>query len=273
VSTAARLERAARFLAALSSPDDAAASRLKALLHPQARFMTLGREGEGAEAVASLVLQGPNGELARRLDWSQPEPAGDQVHVTGTRREGTRDRGLVIVLGFEGDAISLVQQQRTPPPPPEAQPIVLPEDLRRMVNHALVERHPMLVAYTDPEGQPVLSFRGSVQVDGDDRLAMWIRSSDGDFIRAIRRNPRVALVYRNEDTKATYNFQGRARVSDSPDDRRRIFEASPQAERAHDFAMLGVSVIVELDKVEGYAGLGPAGQVDQIRMLRDRTAV
>ncbi len=130
----------------------------------------------------------------------------------------------------------------------------------------------MLMAYTDPQGQPVLSFRGSVQAYGDDQLAMWIRSADGAFVRAIRGNPRVALVYRNEETKATYNFQGRARVSDLETDRKRVFDASAEAERAHDFAMLGVAVLVDLDRVEGYSGLGPAGQVGQILMLRGAVA-
>jgi hypothetical protein len=113
-----------------------------------------------------------------------------------------------------------------------------------------------------------MSFRGSVQAYGDDQLAMWIRSADGAFIGAIRQNPKLALVYRNEETKATYNFQGRARVSELESDRRRVYEASPEAERHHDFAKLGVVVLVDLDRVEGYAGLGPAGQVDQIRLLR-----
>jgi hypothetical protein len=141
------------------------------------------------------------------------------------------------------------------------------------VDNALVERHPMLMAYSDPDGQPVLSFRGSVQAWGDDQLAMWVRSADGAFMQAIRRNPRVALVYRNEESKATYNFQGRARVSDLESDRQRVFAAAPEAERGHDFAMLGVVVLVDLDRVEGYAGLGPAGQVDQLRMLRGAPAI
>ncbi len=129
-------------------------------------------------------------------------------------------------------------------------------------------RRPMLVAYADPEGQPVLSFRSSVQAYGDDQLAMWIRSANGAFIQAIRNNPRVAFVYRNEETKATYNFQSRARVSELESDRHRVFDASPEAERGHDFAMLGVVVLVDLDRVKGYAGLGPSGQMDQVRMLR-----
>ncbi|MDB5829751.1 MAG: hypothetical protein JWQ73_3971, partial [Variovorax sp.] len=34
-----------------------------------------------------------------------------------------------------------------------------------------------------------------------------------------------------------------------------------------------VVVLVDLDRVEGYAGLGPAGQVDQLRMLRGAPAI
>lgn len=264
-----RLVAAHAFLEALAAPQKEVAGRLVSLLHPEARFMTLGKSANGAAAVAGELQRGPNGELARRLRWQAPQVVGVTVRLIGERATGTRDRGLVVTLGFDGDAIALVQQQRTPPPPPEARPIALPEALKQMVGNALAERHPMLVAYSDPEGQPVLSFRGSVQAYSDDQLAMWIRSADGAFVRAIRSNPRLALVYRNEETKATYHFQGRARVSDLESDRQRVFDASPEAERAHDFAMLGVVVLVDLDRVEGYAGLGPSGQVDQVRMLRD----
>ena len=267
-----RLDTATRFLAALLAPPQQAHAKLLALLHPQAKFMTLGKEAAGAAAVADVLQAGPNGELARKLQWQAPLAVGEQVRLVGERHPGSMDRGLVVTLGFEGYAIALVQQQRTPPPPPQATPIVLPPALKAMIDNALVERHPMLVAYCDPQGQPVLSFRGSVQAWSDDQLAMWIRSADGAFLQAIRRNPRLALVYRNEDSKATYNFQGRARVTDLPADRQRVFDAAPQAERAHDFAMLGVAVLVDLDRVEGYAGLGPGGQVGQVRMLRDAAA-
>jgi hypothetical protein len=245
---------------------------LLALLQPQVRYMVLGKQLAGAEAVADELLAGNNGELARRLDWQAPQATGSEVRLTGVRRAGTRDRGLVVTLGFEGDAIALVQEQRTPPPPVQAQPVALPQALKRRIDNALAERHPMLVAHVDARGQPVLSFRGSVQVFSDDQLAMWIRSAEGGFIQALRANPRIALMYRDEDAKATYQFQGRARVTATLAERRAIFDRAPAVERAHDFAMLGAAVVVDLDRVEGYAGLGPQGQVDGIRMLRDDAA-
>jgi hypothetical protein len=150
----------------------------------------------------------------------------------------------------------------------EAAGIVIPVAVREMVGRALVERHPMLVSYVDEDDRPVLSFRGSTQVIGDDRLAIWVRHADGHFIRAISRNPHVALMYRNEDTKATYQFQGRASVSDAEADRQRVFDNSPEAERDHDPERRGVVLVIELDRLEGYAGLGPDGRIDPVSMVR-----
>jgi len=272
VSATNALQSAQRLQQARALGGNAGRAQLLALLAPDARYMVLGKEVAGAEAVANELVTGTNAELARRLDWTAPEPVGAQVRLAGQRRAGTRDRGLVLTLHFEGDTIAIVQEQRTTPPALEAQAIVLPEALKRRIDNALAERHPMLVAHVDAQGQPILSFRGSVQVHADDQLAMWIRNAEGGFIAAIRANPRIALMYRDEEAKATYQLQGRARVTEASAERERIFQRAPAAERAHDFAKLGAAVVVDLDRVEGYAGLGPQGQVDGIRMLRDPAA-
>jgi hypothetical protein len=122
------------------------------------------------------------------------------------------------------------------------------------------------MAYCDLENQPVQTFRGSLQVFSDTQLAMWIRSPEGAFIQSIQKNPRVSFVYRNEDTKATYSLQGKARVSNSENDRDIVYGRSAIAEQDHDFAKLGVVVLVDLEKIEGYSGLGPSGQLNQIKL-------
>lgn len=264
------LQVAQRFQEARSAGASGRGS-LVVLLRPQARYQALGMEVSGAEAVADALLAG-NGELARRLRWLPPERVDGHVRLRGARLPDTRDRELIVTLSFDGDTIALVQEQRMPAPPATARPLVLPESLKRRIDNALVDRHAMLVGHVDAQGQPVLSFRGSVQVFGDDRLALWIRNADGAFIRAIGSNPRIALMYRDEEAKATYQFQGRAHVTADRAERERVFRRAAQAEQAHDFAMLGAAVIVDLDRVEGYAGLGPEGQVDVIRLLRDAAA-
>lgn len=245
-------------------------SELQSLLHPRVVFMRLGRTVEGAAAVAAELQSEATLAAWRGLRFLPPvEVDGGAVRLIGERAPGTRDRELVVTLRIEDGAIVQLQQQRQPAPAAPVVRLAIPPAVRAAVDRALVERHPMLLAYTTPLGQPVLSYRGSTQVHSDDQLAMWVRNPDGEFIRAIAANPRVALMYRNEDSRATYQFQGRARVSASPEDRRIVFERSAEAERAHDFAMLGVAVIVDLDRLEGYEGVGPGGQVGQLRMLRD----
>jgi hypothetical protein len=247
---------------------EGAAAALDALLDRNASFVALGKTLSGAAAVRGELLLDTTRETWRALRWQPAQAVDGMLRLHGDRAPGTRDRGLVLTLRADGEHIVRIEQQRTPPPPPPAAPLVLPDDLRRAIDHALIEKHPMLLAYADERGQPVLSYRGSTQVDGDDRLAMWVRNRDGAFIRAIAVNPRVALMYRNEETRATYQLQGRARVSDDPADRRRVFDRAAEAERAHDFAMLGAAVLIDLDRVEGYAGVGPQGQVGQIHLQR-----
>lgn len=147
--------------------------------------------------------------------------------------------------------------------------VKLSTEIKSLVDNALVRRHPMVVAYVDASGQPILSFRGSTQSFSDDQLAIWVRNADGNFLNSIAEHPKVALMYRDEDSKATYQFQGRARVSTDETVRTCIYAKMPQAERDHDPAQTGVALIIDLDRVEGWAGMSPNGQIGKVRMLRD----
>jgi hypothetical protein len=50
--------------------------------------------------------------------------------------------------------------------------------------------------------------------------------------------------------------------------RRTVFESAAKVEQDHDFARAGVAVIIDLDRVEGYAGLSPTGPANPVRMAR-----
>jgi hypothetical protein len=173
-------------------------------------------------------------------------------------------------LGFQNDRIAAIEQQLLlPMRPAPATALRLTDELKGLVNNALATRHPMPLAYVDVEGQPVLSFRGSTQAFSDTQIAIWVRNSGGGLIAAIARNPRIALMYRDEDKKATFQFQGRAWIASQERDRRKVYEAAHKVEQDHDFARLGVALIIDLDRVEGYAGLSAAGQVGRVNMRRE----
>jgi len=206
----------------------------------------------------------------RDMNWSAPQPDGERVKVTGKLPPGGPSPGLILVFEFSGERIAAIRQQPLfGGAPAPATPVRLTEEIKQLVDNALASRHPMVVAYVDALGQPILSFRGSTQSFGDDRLAIWVRNSDGNFLNAIKANPKLGLMYRDEESKATYQFQGRARVSTDEGDRRRIYEKMAEAERNHDPARTGVALIIELDRVEGWSGMSPNGPVGRVRMLRD----
>ena len=248
---------------------DGKAAALQALLHPDVRLMALGKTLEGAAAVLHELLGDDARAAWSALQWRAAIAVGDAWRLVGERASGTRDRGLVVTLALRDGLVHTLQLQRVPPPPPPATKLRLPAEIRQAIDSALVGKRPMLLAHVGPDGQPVQSFRGSTQVFADDQLAMWVRNPYGDFIRAITLNPRVALMLRNEEQRSTYQFQGRARVCSDEAVHQQVFARSPQAERAHDFAMLGVAVLIDLDRVEGWAGVGPHGQIGQVNMRRD----
>lgn len=245
---------------------------LQALLHDQVCALALGRRADGTQDVLRELVAIATTADAAGMRWHAPTLQDGRVVLVGESPADRPERGYVLTVRAQGSRIIQLAQQRTAPRPAVAAPLHLPQALRIMINGALEDRHPMLLAHVDSHGQPTLSFRGSLQVHGDDALSLWVRNPQGGFISAIRANPRVAMMYRNEQTKATYQLKGRARVADAATERQAVYDAAPQVERDHDFAMAGAAVIVALDSVEGYAGLGPGGQIDRIRLMRSPAA-
>ncbi len=138
--------------------------------------------------------------------------------------------------------------------------LALTDELKTLVNNALADGAPLLLAAVSADGKPVLSFRGSVQTFADDALGLWVRNGQGGTLEAIRANPNVALVYRSATTPVL-QFHGRARIAEDEAERAQVFESAPERERNSDPERKGVAVIVDLDAVQGVLKFGPDGPV------------
>ena len=128
-------------------------------------------------------------------------------------------------------------------------PLALTDDFKNAINNALADRAPILFAAVDDIGQPALSFRGSAQVYSDREICLWIRNQDGGFLASIAGNPRVALMYRNPETRLAFQAHGEARRVDDEATRQRIYEMAPEAERNADAEQKGTAVIVEVVRI------------------------
>jgi hypothetical protein len=164
---------------------------------------------------------------------------------------GAAPQKLSLSFAFDGsDKIKRVeQQQQAAPPQPSAE--TLPGFVRGIINSALANSTPIVVAYTDENGQPILSLRGSTQVYSETQLCIWVRNADGGIIRSVARNPRLSLLYRDSKTRTTLIIQGRGHVETSPGVRERVFHLSPEVEQNHDTARKGAALIVDITSLQG----------------------
>lgn len=136
--------------------------------------------------------------------------------------------------------------------------IVLPEAVRRDVDNAFAEGHPLIVAGVTPDCEPTVSFRGTAQTLGAGAIAFWSRDPAASTLAAsLDAHPVVALVYSNLAGGRFYQFTGRARLNDDPAIDRAVYDNSHELERQRDPERRGKAIVVELTSARGRGPDGP----------------
>jgi hypothetical protein len=248
--------------------DDTAARALAGYLAADVTVETnYGRAAGIGEVIELLREPRTAGILAAGPVWSAPaagrdSTGGDTVTVTATLPPEAPAGGLELAFTFAGGKISRVEQQVLPAAPPRPSRLRLTTEIKNAVNGALDNETPVLIAYTTPDGEIHVSYRGTVQAYSRDQLALWAREPGGGLPRNIVTRPRVTLFYRDPATRTSYTFYGRARIDDSAAVRTAIFQNSHPRERQMDFRRAGVAIIVDLDKIEGWS---PSGRLLMLR--------
>jgi hypothetical protein len=238
-----RIAAAGSFLAALKqTPIDR--TLVAGLLRPDVVLESTSGNSSGLEAVVQRFVDDPAGRLFREAVWRPLEEHGGAVKAVGEAAQG-----VILVFHFEGEQIGRVQHQFFTVRGAAA-PVHLTQEMKQIINNSLADRHPIVVAYVDERGAPQLSFRGSVQAFSDTQIAVWVRP-ESRLVECVEKNAYVSFLYRNEDTHAGFNIQGRGRISREPEECRRVYESSPAIERERDLARLGVALIVDIDLMEG----------------------
>jgi hypothetical protein len=157
----------------------------------------------------------------------------------------------------DADQINKVDQQNV-----IGQPLVetdnLPDFAAQRVNDALANDTPIVVSYVDEDGAPHLSLRGSVQVYSPTQLSIWARTATTGIAVAVEKNPNVSLLYRDNGSRSTMIFTGKARVDSNPDVRKAVFGDSPEVEQNHESRENGAAIIIDLSAV---GGATPDGRV------------
>ncbi len=143
-----------------------------------------------------------------------------------------------------------------------------------MIDLALIEGHPIVLAYVDDKGAPSLSLRGSIQVFDDTRLCLWIRDAKSGLVRAIQAGKPLSFLYRHSPSRSTLIGSGKGVIVDEIGARQVIYERMIEVEKRHDTSMSGAAAHhrgrCDSRNVFGRTRVGAAGKR---RALGGKTAV
>jgi hypothetical protein len=207
---------------------------------------------EGYDAVREMITGiGVMTGVYRTAPWSHPEAAGDgRLKVTADYGGGLLASTSLVFSFDDADLIKHVQQVNESgkgAPPTDR----IPAFVKGIVNSALANNTPMIVAYTDENGAPVLSLRGSTQVYSDTQLSIWVRHANGGMANSLKKNPNMALMYRDPPARTTLTFQGRGHFETDEAVRNRVFDLAPEVEQKHDPGRIGAALIIDIDRLTG----------------------
>jgi hypothetical protein len=210
-----------------------------------------------ANVLKRITGQWPLTPVFQHAGFSTPQEQDGTVKVEGELPPlGAAPQKLVLTFAFDGDSkIKRIEQQQQAASAQQFETI--PAFVRGIINGALNNGTPWVVAYTDENGQPVLSLRGSTQVYSDTQLCIWVRNADGGIVKTMSRNNRLSLLYRDSKVRTTLIIQGRGHVETDPALRERVYQLSPEVEQNHDPGRKGAALIIDVTSLAGTTVRGP----------------
>ena len=131
--------------------------------------------------------------------------------------------------------------------------INLTEQMREMVNNALANGCPCVLATATASGEPDIGFKGSTMIFDNESLAYWERTRR-QHLKNLRENSRVVVLFRDPNTKINWRFHGIATIHESGPLREQVMARVVKAELEKDPERKGLAVIIRVNKVTNLAG-------------------
>lgn len=147
-------------------------------------------------------------------------------------------------------------------------PVALTTAMRTRIDRAEEEGMPVLFAFTTRGGRPEQIYRKTAHTRGSDQLAFWNPRPDGSFLDAIATDARVSAIYRHADTHEMLEMAGRAKLVESEEEARAIYDARSGAAKDGDPDRTGVAVLIDLERVTGLIHSAETGAIERILMVR-----
>jgi hypothetical protein len=131
--------------------------------------------------------------------------------------------------------------------------IKLTDQMRELVDNALANGCPCVLATAGPDGEPDIGYKGSMMIFDDQSLAYWERTRR-QHLKNITANPKVVVLFRDGKTRVNWRFHGTATVHDQGPMREQVMGRVVAAELEKDPERKGSAVVIRVDKVTNLGG-------------------
>ena len=126
-------------------------------------------------------------------------------------------------------------------------------EMASFIDTAFVDKVPCFLATADAGGMPDIGPKGSMMVFDKDHLAYWERTQRV-HLKNVQENPKVCVLYFNQDTKQRMRFYGTVAIHSSGPVRAKILPRVIKPELERDVNKTGYGILVRVDKVVTITG-------------------
>ncbi len=131
--------------------------------------------------------------------------------------------------------------------------IDIDDEMRELIDNALDNGTPCILATASPTGEPSVGLRGSMMVFDSDSLAYWERTKRAG-LEHIRANPKVVVMYRDPVARKAWKLHGDARTYLDGPVRDQVMAKVVQPELDRDPDKDGVAVVIKLNRIMTLGG-------------------
>lgn len=131
--------------------------------------------------------------------------------------------------------------------------IELTDQMSELVNNALANGCPCVLATASSDGEPDIGYKGSMMVFDKESLAYWERTRR-QHLKNVSENPKVVVLFRDGKTRVNFRFHGTATVHQDGSVRDQVMARVVKDELDKDPERKGAAVVIRVDKVTNLGG-------------------
>ncbi|HTM09897.1 MAG TPA: pyridoxamine 5'-phosphate oxidase family protein [Verrucomicrobiae bacterium] len=131
--------------------------------------------------------------------------------------------------------------------------IALTDQMREMIDNALSNGCPCVLATAAADGEPDIGYKGSMMVFDNESLAYWERTKR-QHLKNVTQNPKVVVLFRDPKTRLNFRFHGVAAVHEQGPVREAVMARTVKDELDKDPERKGAAVVIRVGKVTNLAG-------------------